>query len=130
MSLNPLSLQAQNVLTVAPERPHTANDSPDSGVKRSMEILTQPIPTTTPLDFSQARAQEAVRDEFMKTVADSLEHLPLRQRQVVTMRYYESRSLEEISELLDIREMTVRTLLRHGVNNLRRHFKRSYLDPD
>ena len=95
-----------------------------------MELITNPASLTPADDVSEARANEAVRHEFMKTVADSLEHLPLRQRQVITMRYYESRSLEEISELLDIREATVRTLLRHGVNNLRRHFKRSYLHGD
>jgi len=46
--------------------------------------------------------------------------LPLRQRQVVIWRYYEGRSFEEIAEALSIQPATARSLLRHGVNHLRR----------
>lgn len=46
--------------------------------------------------------------------------LPARQRQVVIWRYYESRSFEEIAELLNVRVATCRSLLRHGLNNLRK----------
>jgi len=45
--------------------------------------------------------------------------LPPRQRQVVIWRYYEARSFEEIAAVLDIRPASVRSLLRHGLNNLR-----------
>jgi DNA-directed RNA polymerase specialized sigma24 family protein len=38
----------------------------------------------------------------------------------VLWRYYESRSFEEIAEILQVRPSTVRSLLRHGVNRLRR----------
>jgi RNA polymerase sigma-70 factor (ECF subfamily) len=46
--------------------------------------------------------------------------LPERQRQVVVARYYESRSFEEIAEEMRIRPATARSLLRHGLLNLRR----------
>ena len=109
---------------------HAASPMQKKAGHRSMELITNPADVIAPTETPDARDNEALRQEFMKTVAESLEHLPLRQRQVLTMRYYESRSLDEISELLDIREATVRTLLRHGVNNLRRHFKRSYITVD
>lgn len=51
-----------------------------------------------------------------------LAQLSLRQRQVVVWRYYEQRSYEEIAEILKIKPQTVRSLVRHGINNLRRQY--------
>lgn len=48
--------------------------------------------------------------------------LPLRQRQVVIWRYFEHRSFEEIAELMNIKVATTRSILRHGLNNLRAKF--------
>ena len=46
--------------------------------------------------------------------------LPKRQRQVVIWRYYEQRSFEDMAALLDVQVATTRSLLRHGLNKLRR----------
>ncbi|MBW3622623.1 MAG: RNA polymerase sigma factor [Armatimonadetes bacterium] len=123
---------ATRPIATAALQPREGADSISGGPrppKGEIIVTDSYAPVDPDMEASREGAYASMRQEFMQTVADSLEHLPLRQRQVVTMRYYESRSLEEISELLDIREATVRTLLRHGVNNLRRYFKRSYLDP-
>jgi RNA polymerase sigma-70 factor, ECF subfamily len=58
--------------------------------------------------------------EVLQALPDAIALLPLRQRQVVVWRYYESRSFEEIASSLEIRVATARSLLRHGLNNLRR----------
>jgi len=58
--------------------------------------------------------------EVLRQLPDAIALLPLRQRQVVIWRYYEGRSFESIAETLEIQAATVRSLLRHGVNNLRR----------
>ena len=50
---------------------------------------------------------------------DALMQLSLRQRQVVVWRYYESRSFEEIAERLGIQTATARSILRHGLTNIR-----------
>ncbi len=50
---------------------------------------------------------------------DALLQLSLRQRQVVVWRYYESRSFEEIAERLSIQPATARSILRHGLHNIR-----------
>ena len=125
-----LTPRAKSPEPCVPAPPHAASPIQKKAGHRSMELITNPADVIPSAETPNAQDNEALRQEFRKTVAESLEHLPLRQRQILTMRYYESRSLEEISELLDIREATVRTLLRHGVNNLRRHFKRSYLTVD
>lgn len=69
--------------------------------------------------------QEWVHSLWQKQVAaslpEALDRLPRRQRQVLVWRYYESRSFEEIAEILNIQPATARSLLRHGLNNLRKH---------
>ena len=46
--------------------------------------------------------------------------LPARQRDVVIRRYFEERSFEEIAGILAVQPTTARSLLRHGLNNLRK----------
>lgn len=50
-------------------------------------------------------------------------HLSSRQRQVVIWRYYEAQSFEEIAERLDIQVSTARSILRHGLHNIRRRME-------
>ncbi len=66
--------------------------------------------------WDEALALEQVRG----ALPEAIEKLPMRQRQVVLWRYYQGRSFEEIAELLGIQAATARSLLRHGLNNLRR----------
>ena len=63
---------------------------------------------------------QLVMRELLKSLRRAIARLPLRQRQVVIWRYYEGRSFEEIAEALSIQPATARSLLRHGVNHLRR----------
>jgi RNA polymerase sigma factor (sigma-70 family) len=71
-------------------------------------------------DPSRHWDHELMTQELLRSIPDAISQLPLRQRQVIIWRYYESRSFEEISERLHIRPATARSLLRHGLNSLRR----------
>lgn len=64
--------------------------------------------------------QRMVTNDVLNILPDVIAQLPKRQRQVVIWRYYDSRSFEEMAEILNVRPATVRSLLRHGLNNLRR----------
>nr|UXE44302.1 hypothetical protein Hi04_10k_c1889_00023 [uncultured bacterium] len=72
------------------------------------------------LDPTDVWDERLVLQEVLKALPDAIARLPLRQRQVVIRRYYESRSFEEIATSMEIRVATARSLLRHGINNLRR----------
>jgi RNA polymerase sigma-70 factor (ECF subfamily) len=67
-------------------------------------------------DWDRQLMMEGVLSKLPEVIA----RLPQRQRQVVVWRYYESRSFEEIAEVLGIQVATARSLLRHGLNNLRK----------
>ena len=58
-------------------------------------------------------------DHARQGLPDALRQLSLRQRQVVIWRYYEARSFEEIAERLSIQPATARSILRHGLTNIR-----------
>jgi RNA polymerase sigma-70 factor (ECF subfamily) len=55
------------------------------------------------------------------SLPQAVSRLPQRQRNVVIWRYYEERSFEDIAQLLGVQIATARSLLRHGLNNLRKH---------
>ncbi len=61
-----------------------------------------------------------VQQQILKSLPQLIDNLPKRQRQVVIWRYYEQRSFEEIGSALDIQVSTARSLLRHGLTNLRK----------
>jgi RNA polymerase sigma factor (sigma-70 family) len=72
-------------------------------------------------EWDEQIAMQGVREMLPEAIA----RLPLRQRQVVIWRYYEHRSFEEIALTLGIQIATSRSILRHGLNNLRRAFAKA-----
>jgi RNA polymerase sigma factor (sigma-70 family) len=82
-----------------------------------------------PTDSSDTSLGIDPTGEWVETIADqqtiaslpeAVAKLPLRQRQVVIWRFYEEKPFDEIAELLNVRTATVRSLLRHGLNKLRK----------
>ena len=67
-------------------------------------------------DWLAALAQ----DQASALLPAALAKLPARQRNVVIWRYYEERSFEEIADLLGVLPSSARSLLRHGLNTLRK----------
>jgi RNA polymerase sigma factor (sigma-70 family) len=87
------------------------------------ELAEQPDPNASGSTWDQ----ELQKQELRKALPAAIAGLPQRQRQVVIWRYYESRSFEEIGEMLGVVPATVRSLLRHGLNNLRRQVNLTHL---
>lgn len=71
-------------------------------------------------DPSREWDERLAMDQVLQTLPDAIARLPKRQRQVLVWRYYDQMSFEEISGLLNIQLATARSLLRHGLTNLRR----------
>lgn len=93
----------------------------------SLEATTGTIEPADAVDPSGQWDTNLMTREVLKALPAAIAKLPLRQRQVVIWRYYESRSFEEIAEMLKVRPATARSLLRHGLNNLRKQVARSEL---
>ena len=58
--------------------------------------------------------------EMCRHLPGVIQRLTLRQRQVVTWRYYEERSYEDIAAELNVQPATARSILRHSLRNMRR----------
>jgi len=86
----------------------------------SMEPETNAEDIAPSVDPTDDWDRQLVMQQVLSRLPDVIAQLPQRQRQVVIWRYYESRSFEEIAETLNIRVATARSLLRHGLNNLRK----------
>jgi RNA polymerase sigma factor (sigma-70 family) len=71
-------------------------------------------------DPVERRIREDDQKEMIGALREWIGLLPERQRQVVTWRYYEGRSFEEIASRLNIKPATARSMLRHIVNKLRK----------
>jgi RNA polymerase sigma-70 factor (ECF subfamily) len=67
-----------------------------------------------------APGEQAERNEQLLRLAEALTALPEPQRQAVLLRYYEGRPLEEISSRLQRTRAGVASLLRRGLDRLRR----------
>lgn len=78
-------------------------------------------------DPSRQWDRDLLTEEILKSLPSAIALLPVRQRQVVIWRYYEARSFEDIAAMLHVRPATARSLLRHGLNNLRRQIVRADL---
>lgn len=93
----------------------------------SLEATAGTLEPANQTDPSGQWDREMMTREVLKALPTAISRLPQRQRQVVIWRYYESRSFEEIAELLKVRPATARSLLRHGLNNLRKQVANSEL---
>jgi RNA polymerase sigma factor (sigma-70 family) len=89
--------------------------------KREIEALPDALASLTELhDPSADWDLEIVKQQNLQSLPKLIAKLPKRQRQVVIWRYYDAVSFERIAESLGIQVTTARSLLRHGLNNLRR----------
>jgi RNA polymerase sigma-70 factor (ECF subfamily) len=70
-----------------------------------------------------APGEQADRNEQLLRLADALAALPEPQRQAVLLRYYEVRPLEEIGERLGRTRAGVASLLRRGLDRLRKQLR-------
>lgn len=64
-----------------------------------------------------------VMEQVSKALPQAFARLSVRQRQVMVWRYYEERSFEDIAGRLNIQVATARSILRHGLNNVRRRLE-------
>jgi RNA polymerase sigma factor (sigma-70 family) len=63
---------------------------------------------------------EMSQQQFLHSLPHAIAQLPDRQRKVVWWRYVDDLPFEEIACILGIEPASVRSLLRHGLNNLRK----------
>ena len=72
-------------------------------------------------DSALLEIEEAIAtDEKFEKACDVLSKLKLKYQTALTLRYFEDRSIKEISEILEMSENTVKTHIRRGLMQLRK----------
>jgi len=82
------------------------------------------------VDPTSSWDEHLMLESIVNVLPAALGQLPERQQKVVLWRYYHGWAFEEIALQLDIQTATARSLLRHGLNNLRRWFLVNHLQSE
>jgi RNA polymerase sigma factor (sigma-70 family) len=93
----------------------------------NLELDLEKNETIRPVEPPSDWDRDLIRKEFLEECSEAIQRLPERQRQVIVWRFYHSNSFGEIAQKLGVCEATARSLLRHGMNNMRR--KLAEIDP-
>ena len=74
---------------------------------------------SSPATAASSQAHPADHEEF-DSVRMAVSQLPRRQRRAVMLRYFTELPVEEVAAVMECKTATVRSLLRHGVNRLKK----------
>lgn len=67
----------------------------------------------------KAIEQELAKHDQFKMVLNQLKTLPLKYQEVLALKYFENKGNGEISEILNVKEGTVKSLISRGIKKLR-----------
>ena len=88
----------------------------------SMEVVNDEV-MRMPLDSSQQPDVMVEEAEFMQAVVQAIEHLPERERLVMSLYYVEELNLKEIGEVLGVSESRISQILSTVVKKLRQQLQ-------
>lgn len=84
----------------------------------SMEVVSEEV-MAMPADRSHQPDVQVEEAEFMQAVVDAIDHLPEREKLVMSLYYVEELNLKEIGEVLGVTESRVSQILSSVVKKLR-----------
>jgi RNA polymerase sigma factor (sigma-70 family) len=70
------------------------------------------------IEFEKSAEQLSIEEEENQLIVQAIFDLPLKYREIFVLRYYQSLSIKEIGELLDINESTIKTRIARGKQRL------------
>ncbi|KAA0992797.1 RNA polymerase sigma factor [Dyadobacter aurulentus] len=95
----------------------TQHEKPTATYDPPLENLLVDFP------FEQSIMETETHEEQIKHLRDAIGKLPKRQQEVIQLRFNQNFSLEEISDLMQISNQSVRNLLHRSLSELRRFFQ-------
>jgi RNA polymerase sigma-70 factor (ECF subfamily) len=73
-------------------------------------------------EITEAEEEMSRREEFLR-LHKTLTGLPLKYQEVISLRFFEKKSIKDISQILGKKEGTVKSLLHRGLEQLRAHME-------
>lgn len=94
-------------------------------INKCKDYLRSPIHrfllSNNPIEFlkaEQTTEQQVVKDEEQRAIVNAILSLPIMYREVFVLKFYQSLSIKQISETLQIKESTVKTRIMRGKKKL------------
>jgi RNA polymerase sigma-70 factor (ECF subfamily) len=93
-------------------------------VSVSLEALMErngfdpPDPQTTAKERSRIERELRQYEDFL-LIRSKIKELPVKYQEVITLRYFEQKSIREIAEILGKREGTIKSLLSRGIEKMK-----------
>lgn len=88
--------------------------------ERCLDRTIEPFEAEHAADPTHQWIEQLEREALLRLLPSAIARLPLRQRQVVIWRYYEGLSFEGIAARVGLQPVSIRSNLRHAIQNLRR----------
>jgi RNA polymerase sigma-70 factor (ECF subfamily) len=85
----------------------------------SLEEVVEPAANSDPFTEVLEAEEELKRHEDFLILHEGIAKLPVKYQEVITLRYFESKPIKEIAEILGRQEGTIKTWLRRGLEKLR-----------
>lgn len=95
------------------------NRRKSNGFMERLSIENSELIKTSLLSDKEALENELERNEQFLKISFALKTLPIKYQEVISLRYFEGKDNGEISEILTIKEGTVKSLLSRGLVKLR-----------
>ena len=95
-----------------------ASDNPETGganLRATVGDTSNPSPE-----------ERALQKEREDRLAKAIENLPINERRVITLYYYDELTLKEIGQVLELTESRICQIHRSVIGKLRRHFQPDY----
>lgn len=101
-------------------------DAPSYMSERSGEVVTNAKSSLIDSICTEGLEERLVDREMLKFAIANV--LNRREQRIIYMRYYDNLSQQEIAEYLQLSQMHVSRLLKHGIEKLRKYLYKGYYD--
>jgi len=88
----------------------------------SLEKISEPVANSDPLGEIMRAQEELEKHKDFLILQEKISQLPLKDQEVIYLRFFEKKKIKEIGEILGKREGTIKSLLHRAIEKLRELF--------
>jgi RNA polymerase sigma-70 factor (ECF subfamily) len=89
----------------------------------SLEKIPEPIAVTNPSAEILEAEQELKKHQGFLMIQEKISKLPIKYQEVITLRFFEKKQIQEIAEILGKKQGTIKSLLHRGLEKLKELMK-------
>ena len=88
----------------------------------SLEKIPEPIDDSNPkIELIEAEDRLKMHRDFLE-IQEKISELEIKYQEVITLRFFETKQIKEIAEILGKKDGTIKSLLHRGIEKLKNKF--------